>query len=85
MHRLFKHHLTCLHFISAKRNPDSSVILVTRLLWNRVSILYSRTKCSLPRFTLAVVSPQPPIQRLLGGSLPGIKAAGPSIQPVPSN
>lgn len=80
MHRLFKHHLTCLHFISAKRNTDSLVILVTRLLagrlWNRGLIPYSRTECSLHRFTPAVGSPQPPIQRLLGGLYPGLKRPG---------
>jgi hypothetical protein len=71
MHRLFKNHLTCLHFISAKQNQYSSVILVTRFrvgrLWSRGSIPYRCTECFLPRFILAVGSPQPPIQRLLGG------------------
>jgi len=90
MHRLFKHYLTCLHFISAKRNQDSSVILVTRLwtgrLWNRGSIPYSRTECSLPRFIPAVRSPQPPIQRLLGGLYLGLQRPGPkSNQSPPSS
>ena len=80
MHRLFKHHPACLHFISAKRNQDSSVILVTRLLagrlWNRGWIPYSRTECSLPRFTPTLGSLSLPSSGHWGGLYRGLKRPG---------